>query len=253
MNELENNNKGLSGNQLKIIAICAMTLDHVISVVYPNYPTDWWIILCHIIGRLAAPIFWYMIAEGYHHTRNVKKYMARLFVFAIVGHFAYNFAFGISFVPFKTSCFNQTSVIWPLFLGVVGLWLLDSQKLKSWQKTILVFLLAALAFPSDWSSPALLVILYHGRNRGNFKKQMLWMLVWIGFYALVYAIFINPLYGLLQMAVALTIPLLKNYNGQRGSFKGMKYFFYFYYPIHLALCGLLRIALHGNVGVMIGG
>lgn len=245
--------KGLTGNKLKLIAILSMTLDHVICVLYPNYPTDWWIIALHILGRVAAPIFWFMVSEGYHYTRNVKKYLLRLFVFAVIGHFAYNFAFGIPFIPFKTSYFNQTSVIWPLFLGVLGLVVVNSEELKQWQRTLLVFLLAALAFPSDWSSPAFLVILYMGQNRDNFKKQMCMMLLWIAVYSAVYAIFINPLYGIIQMGVALTIPLLKNYNGQRGSFKGMKYFFYIYYPFHLVICGIIRLLVHGNIGVMIGG
>ena len=72
-------------------------------------------------------------------------------------------------------------------------------------------------------------------------------------YSLVYAIFINPVYGVLQMFVALTIPLLKMYGGERGNWNGMKWFFYAYYPLHLVVCGLIRIALYGNVGVMIGG
>lgn len=245
--------KGFTGNKLKLIAILSMTLDHVISVLYPNYPTDWWIIALHILGRLAAPIFWFMVSEGYHYTRNVKKYLLRLFIFAVIGHFAYNFAFGIPFIPFKTSFFNQTSVIWPLFLGVLGLVVVNSEELKQGQKTLLVFLLAALAFPSDWSSPAFLVVLYMGQHRDNFKKQMAMMLLWIAVYSAVYVIFINPLYGIIQMGVALTIPLLKNYNGQRGSFKGMKYFFYIYYPFHLVICGIIRVLVHGNIGVMIGG
>ena len=251
--EEEKMEKGFTGNKLKLIAILSMTLDHVISVLYPNYPTDWWIIGLHILGRLAAPIFWFMVSEGYYYTRNVKKYLLRLFIFAVIGHFAYNFAFGIPFIPFKTSFFNQTSVIWPLFLGVLGLVVVNSEELKQWQKTLLVFLLAALAFPSDWSSPAFLVVLYMGQNRDNFKKQMAMMLLWIGVYSTVYVIFINPIYGIIQMGVALTIPLLKNYNGQRGSFKGMKYFFYIYYPFHLVICGIIRILVHGNIGVMIGG
>lgn len=253
INEEEKMEKGLTGNKLKLIAILSMTLDHVISVLYPNYPTDWWIIALHILGRLAAPIFWFMVSEGYYYTRNVKKYLLRLFVFAVIGHFAYNFAFGIPFIPFKTSFFNQTSVIWPLFLGVLGLVVVNAEELKQWQKTLLVFLLAALAFPSDWSSPALLVVIYMGQNRDNFKKQMAMMLLWIGVYSTVYVIFINPIYGIIQMGVALTIPLLKNYNGQRGSFKGMKYFFYIYYPFHLVICGIIRVLVHGNIGVMIGG
>ena len=53
--------------------------------------------------------------------------------------------------------------------------------------------------------------------------------------------------------VALTIPLLKVYNGGRGTWKGMKYLFYIYYPLHLVICGIIRIVLHGNISVMIGG
>ena len=98
-----------------------------------------------------------------------------------------------------------------------------------------------------------MAILEISENRGNFKKQMTGMMAWVSVYALVYGIFIQPLYGVIQLFTALTIPFLKSYNGERGKWKGMKWFFYFYYPLHLILCGILRVALHGNVGVMIGG
>lgn len=248
-----NRQRALNGNQLKIIAMTAMTIDHLISVIFPDYPTDWWIIVLHIIGRLAAPIFWFFIAEGYHYTHDWKKYAGRLLVFAVIGHFAYNFAFGIPFIPFQTSVFNQTSVIWSLFWGLIALVISDSTKLKQWQKTILIAGICVITFCSDWSCIAVLAILSIGENRGNFKKQMTGMMIWVAMYAAVYAIFINPVYGAIQLFVALTIPLLKIYNGERGSWKGMKWLFYVYYPAHLIICGLIRIALHGNIGVMIGG
>ncbi len=202
---------------------------------------------------MAAPIFWFFIAEGYYYTHDWKKYAGRLLVFAIIGHFAYNFAFGIPFIPFKTSVFNQTSVIWPLFWGLIALVISDSTKLKQWQKVLLILGITVITFCSDWSCNAVLAILQIGENRGDFKKQMRGMMIWVSQYALVYAIFINPVYGILQLFVALTIPLLKMYNGERGNWKGMKWFFYVYYPLHLVICGLIRIALHGNIGVMIGG
>ena len=243
----------LNSNHLKIIAIIAMTLDHVISVVFPGYPTHWWIIACHIVGRLTAPIMWFFIAEGYHYTRNVKKYGIRLFAFAIISHFAYNFAFGIPFIPFQTSVFNQTSVIWSLAWGLVALYMLDSKKLKAPVKYLLVLLICAVTFCSDWSCIAVMAIIAISSNRGNFKKQMLDMMLWVAAYAVVYFIFIDKVYGVIQLFVALSIPLLKYYNGERGKCRGMKWLFYIYYPTHLVVCGIIRILLHGNVGVMIGG
>ena len=106
--------EGLNSNQLKIIAILAMTLDHLIWTVFPGYSTQWFVVLCHMIGRLTAPIMWFFIAEGYHHTRSVKKYAARLFSLAVISHFAYNFCFGIPLLPFRTGVFNQTGVVWSL-------------------------------------------------------------------------------------------------------------------------------------------
>lgn len=153
--------KGLNSNQLKMIAITAMTIDHVTSVVFPGYSKVWWILVLHIIGRLAAPILWFCIA--------------------------------------------------------------------------------------------VMAILQIGWNQGDFKRQMTGMMTFVAMYAIIYAIFIDPVYGILQLFTALTIPLLKSYNGKRGNWKGMKWFFYAYYPLHLVVCGLIRVTLHGNIGVIIGG
>lgn len=247
--------KGLNSNQLKVIAIIAMTIDHLTSVIFPNYPTNPIILLLHIIGRLTAPIMWFFIAEGYHHTRNLKEYAFRLFAFAIVSHFAYNFAFGIPFIPFQTTVFNQTSVIWALSWGLVALAVSQSQnpKLKQPVKSLIITAITIITFCADWSSIAVLAIVAIGSNRGDFKKQMTGMVKFVAMYAMVYFLFINKIYGVLQMFVVLSIPLLKMYNGERGDWKGMKWFFYVYYPLHLTICGIIRILLYGNIGVMIGG
>lgn len=96
---------GLDSNMLKLIAIAAMTADHIAWLLFPGYPTDPLPIILHIIGRLTCPIMCFFIAEGYHYTRNIKKYTARLFVFAVISHFAYifasnDFADWHSFIPF---------------------------------------------------------------------------------------------------------------------------------------------------------
>lgn len=240
-----NKENGLNANQLKLIAIAAMTLDHLIWTVVPGYSTDWWVVLCHVIGRLTAPIMWFFIAEGYHYTRNVKKYAARLFLLAVISHFAYNFCFGISFIPFQKSVFNQTGVVWSLAWGLVLLCISDNEKIKQWQKILLTIVICLITFPSDWSCIASMAILGIGTNRGNFKKQMGLMMLWTFFYAVVYFLFIDRVYAVIQLGTCLTIPLLRLYNGKRGTWKGMGKLFYFYYPAHLIVFGILRILLWG--------
>ena len=235
--------KGLNSNQIKLIAIIAMTIDHVTWILWPGYDTHWWVIVLHIIGRITAPIMWFFVAEGYYYTRDLRKYILRLFLFAVISHFAYDFALNIPFVPFTTGVFNQTGVIWALFCGLLILTVIDSNTLPGWGKVLLVIGLCLISFPADWSCIAALAIMGIGTNRGNFRKQMTWMMLFVFMYSIVYFIFIDKIYAVVQLFTALSIPILKCYNGERGKWKGMKWFFYIYYPVHLVLIGLLRIAL----------
>lgn len=236
---------GLNANQLKFIAIIAMTLDHLVWTLFPGYDTRWFILLAHTIGRLTAPIMWFFIAEGFYHTRNVKKYAIRLFLLALISHFTYNFCFGISFLPFQTSVFNQTGVVWSLAWGLVLLWLFDNPNVTDWVKRLAIPVVCLITFPSDWSCIAAMAVLFIGTNRGNFKAQMFWMMLWTAVYAAVYFFFIDKVYAIVQLFTCLSIPLLKLYNGKKGSWKPMGKVFYVYYPAHLVLCGILRILLWG--------
>lgn len=242
--------KKLNSNHLKMIAITAMTIDHFAHLVYPGFPVNPLAIFLHIIGRLTAPIMWFFICEGYHYTRDRKKYALRLFVFTIISHFAHNFAFGINFIPFRTGIFNQTSVMYPLFIAVLVLWLQDADMMKEWLKRVIIFVLIWSAFPADWSCIAVLAILGMYRNRGNLKRQMFSMMIWVIVYAIVSFFFVDRVYGIIQPFVILVYPLLKQYNGERGNAKCTKWLFYIYYPAHLVVLGILRIALYGDVPLL---
>ena len=102
--------KKLNSNHLKIIAIIAMTIDHIADLLYPGMPNIFISNVMHIIGRLTAPIMFFFICEGYHYTKDIKKYISRLFIFALISHFAYCFAFGINFIPFSTFSFFCTII-----------------------------------------------------------------------------------------------------------------------------------------------
>ena len=235
--------KGLNSNQIKLIAIIAMTIDHVTWLLFPGFQKTWWVLLLHIIGRLTAPIMWFFIAEGFHYTRNVKKYILRLFIFAVISHFAYDFAGGIPFIP--NGMFNMTSVMWSLAWSVVLMVIFTTKQLPQWAKIVLIILICFVTFPSDWSTIAAMCPVYLYLNRGDFKKQSITMLIWTAIYAAVYFIFMDKVYGLIQMFTLLSLIVLKQYNGERGQWKGMKWLFYIYYPAHLVVIGIIRV-LMGN-------
>lgn len=242
--------KILNSNQLKLIAIIAMTVDHIAWAMFDGYPTALLPLVMHIIGRLTCPIMCYFIAEGYHYTRNINKYTFRLFAFAFVSHFAYIFASNDfvdfkSFIPFYYGNFlNQTSVMWSLAWGLVMLRIADSKRIKSIYKVLLVILICIITLPSDWSCIAALCIMAIGTNRGDFRKQMSWMIFYVALYSLVYFFAIDKAYGILQMGVVLSIPVIAMYNGKRGKNpkinKFMKWFFYIFYPVHLFVIGLIN-------------
>lgn len=244
--------KKLNSNHLKIIAIIAMTIDHLADLIFPGMPLKVIPTICHIIGRITAPIMFFFICEGYHHTKNLKKYLIRLFIFSIISHFAYCFAFGINYIPFQTGeVFNQTSIMWTLFFSVVGLHIAyGDTKLKEWHKWILIILLNFITFPADWSCIGLMIIISMYPYRNNIKQQMKHMMLWISMYAVVSFIFVNKVYSFIQLFVILAYPLLKNYNNEKGKIKWLKWFFYIYYPLHLIVIGILRLIIHGNIPLL---
>ena len=241
----------LNANQLKLIAITAMTIDHVCDLIYPGFPAEPGAMALHIVGRLTAPIMWFFVCEGYYYTHNVKRYLLRLGIFAVISHFAYCFAFGINSIPFRTGIFNQTSVMYPLFAAVLILWVRDNElPMKNWVKNILIFALVWSAFPGDWSCPAVLAILGMYEKRGNLKAQMREILLYAALYAVVSFFFVSRAYALVQIGVLLVYPVLKLYNGEKGTANWMKWFFYLYYPVHLILIGVLRIRIYGDISLL---
>ena len=244
--------KKLNSNHLKLIAIIAMTIDHIADLLYPGMPNIFISNVMHIIGRLTAPIMFFFICEGYHYTKNVKNYISRLFIFALISHFAYCFAFGINFIPFSTGdIFNQTSIMWTLAWAVVALHILHGKNnLKEWQKWLLIILINLITFSSDFSSIAVMAILFMYDRRGNLKSQMTSMMAWLTLYALISYLFVSKTYGLIAMTAILVYPLLKNYNGKRGKAKWLKWFFYLYYPLHLIIIGALRLYMYGNIPLL---
>ena len=230
----------LTSNQLKIIAIIAMVFDHFVAgfLPYENWAFGW---LLRVPGRIAAPVMCYMVAEGYHHTSNCRKYVLRLALFAVLSHLPYNLYFGLGF-------FQGTSVIWALTMGLVALAAVKSRAIPWFGKILALGACCLLAVIADWNYIAVLWIVGFGLFYGSFKKQMLW------FCAIGLVFYIGPAFeGVgepgwafqwFRLGIFLAIALLAFYHGERGrKSKAVTWFFYIFYPAHLVLLYLARLIL----------
>ena len=211
---------GLTGNQLKILAMIAMTCDHVGLQLFPQ---TWWL---RIVGRLAMPIYGYMIAEGCRHTRDRKKYLLRLFGMGALCQAVYFAAMGSLYM-----CILITFSLSVLLIGLMDA--VDREKsARNWSKllagTMLVFFLCSVLpdllphtdYAVDYGLPGVLlpVLIYGAGTRG--------LLVGLALMALDS--------GGIQWFAFLAVPFLLGYNGQRGKANIGK-LFYWYYPIHLVV------------------
>ena len=104
----------LNGNMLKIIACFAMLLDHIGHTFIQNHNSSSYLWLSCVIGRLAFPIFVYLLAEGLYYTRDRKKYIGRMCLFALVSEFPYNLM-----MSGKMSDLTHQNVYFTLALGLI--------------------------------------------------------------------------------------------------------------------------------------
>jgi hypothetical protein len=214
----------LDGFSLKLIAVAAMTVDHISAVFFP---TEIWM---RLIGRLTMPIMAFLIAEGYHYTRSVKKYLLRLLIFAVISQAPYMLAFGIT----------NLNVMFTLSISVLLL-AIETSHMSNILRMLLTFSLLLFSVFCDWSLFGVLFVYIFYRFRGNFKRQAIAFCIVVMIQLSVHALlsFSSRNYSYLVNAGTLaTLPILSVYNLRRGS--DVRYFFYIYYPAHLAVIALLR-------------
>lgn len=239
---------GVPGSVLKIIAIVTMLIDHTGAAVvrslnqYPvfrDYATAKNISTLYYymrrIGRLAFPIFCFLLVEGFFHTRSIKKYAQRLFLFALISEFPFDYALhhkdlmaalsSDSFLSAFKCVMNKQNVYWTLLIGLLVLWAIRvfSGCIPVQLALMAAGMMLARALHTDYS--------YHG----------------VFFIELMYVLRSFPLLqGLCgasymewyeKMPTPLCfIPILL-YNGKRG--RQLKYLYYWFYPVHLIVLGLI--------------
>lgn len=222
--------KCLTSQNLKLIALITMTLDHIGAVLLPQF------LVLRVIGRIAFPIYSFLIVNGFFYTRNWKKYLMRLFMFA-----------GISEVCFDLTFFGKAiywgyqNVYFTLGLGLLMIALLEKIRTKNenrlsrlywnmWIEVLVVLLVCGIAWmiQSDYHIFGILMIY------GFYQFRT------INWNAILYQAIINAiLMGGVQGFAVMALPVIGMYNGKPGTTK-MKWMFYLYYPLHLMVIYFIK-------------
>lgn len=228
----------LNGFHLKLIAVCTMFIDHMGDTLFPG------VMWLRCIGRVAFPIFCFLIAEGCVHTHDRKKYALRLFVFAVLSEIPFNLMTGRA----VWNPYDQ-NVLWTLLAGAAVCWSIDGA-LK--RRTAPAFVLTGAAmvaafwllevFCTDYGGwGMLLVAMFYGVRRAPYGQaaKMAAQAVGLAFFC------IGVMGGVTIELWALTalVPIWL-YNGQRGfSHKAVQYGFYAFYPLHILILSLIALYL----------
>ena len=207
----------LSGNALKIIAMVTMTMDHMGLVLLPGVP------VLRVLGRLAMPIYAFLVAEGCRHTRDGNRYLGRLLGLGIVCQAVYYFATG--------SLYLSILITFSLSVGMI----LTAEQTRRTGKPAPAALCWAGTAALCLLGPRLLTGTDFGVDYGFFGVLLpvcgyFWGLP--GFTGGLALLCLH--FGGIQWWALGALPLLALYNGQRGRWK-LGRFFYWYYPAHLVV------------------
>lgn len=227
------NNKILSGSTLKIIAIISMLIDHTAAVLVSPYDFSMLYIIMRLIGRLAFPIFCFLLVEGMYYTSNAKKYLFQLGLFAIISEIPFDLAF-----YHKIYDSSYQNVFFTLFLGALLIYIIEQLDKKKISyiciKWLCILFICYIAFflQTDYGYKGIILILcyYFCRYTSYIKLIIVGMAIFL-------------LYGFdLEIAAIFSALPIACYNGKRGL--KLKYFFYIFYPLHLIILFLIKFTIY---------
>ena len=132
----------------------------------------------------------------------------------------------------------------------MALWVVNGERVPKKIQPLLLILICLVTFSADWSCIAVMAVVAMYAKRGNLQKQIFSMMFWVIIYAAVSFFFVNKVYGIICLFAFLVYFPLKYYNGQKGGLSGMKWLFYIYYPAHLVVVGILRLAMYGDIPLL---
>ena len=237
----------LDRDTIKYIAMAAMLVNHIGTIFLAPGTLLYELFLD--IGYFTAPVMCYFLVEGYRLTHSRKLYGRRLFVFAVLSELPFCLAFSHGAEVY----FVAMNMIFTLFLCFLLLEVLEKEP-KGFTRGLLVALLILASTVSDWAilAPVYTMLFYKaGQDREKQKKAFFWAAALFGAFGLAgspewYSGLQRLLYalGCMSGVAAAGVCIVCFYNGRRAQ-RGQrfsKWFFYLFYPVHLLLLGIIRIA-----------
>lgn len=230
----------LTGNTIKLIGIICMIIDHIGWIFYAENSIIG--IMCHVVGRVTAPVMCYFIAEGNHYTKNKRKYINRLFIFAVISQIPFSLLVNggqIKIIPLN--------MIFTLIFGLAALIVYKEIK-NAAVKYLCIVLICVVSVFSDWSFYGVFMVLCFGIFRGNFRYQIT-SYISICYLKIIDTLITSGGFSLYKtlpqtLSVILVLLLLRLYSGKRGGKKYSKWFFYIIYPLHMLIIYLVSLFLN---------
>lgn len=219
----------LTGNALKILAAIFMTIDHIGVLLFPG------VVWLRVLGRLALPIFAFMIAEGCKYTRNRRKYFGTVFGLGVVCQTVY-------YVVDKDLYF---SILITFSLAILMIYALQYWKQEKTPVSVLIFAGTVAAvwrlnqcFTIDYGFWGCMLPVFAALPHGTEHDTSMASIACLGAGLILLA---GSLFSI-QIYALFALPLLLCYNGKRGK-ANLKYFFYIFYPAHLVILEGIRIVM----------
>lgn len=222
----------LSGSMLKVIAICAMLIDHVAAfflydsniVLFTLFGREFGLYqIMRYVGRIAFPLFAFLVVEGYLHTSNKKQYGIHLLVFALISELPWNL------VHTGGLTYGRQNVFFTLLLGYLAVCVFEYFRGKEQVLLLVAILCFSIVFGADYGLGGVCLILF--------------------LYVLREHKLLQALFGICTLsngwAVGLAFIPINLYNQKRGFIRGRlaKYAFYAVYPVHLFIFYLVKLIL----------
>lgn len=219
---------------LKIVGVITMLFDHVGDAIIGKFS------FCNLIGRISFPIFAFQAVQGYIYTKDFKRHMLKLFIFACISQIPF-----MLFLSTFTEEIFTLNIFFTLFLGLLALFVYDKCKNKVLGFLFVIFTsIIAYFIHVDYGVFGILLMFFFYFFKDK-KIPMAITTIVLCFLRFVPDIIDTPVlwYIYIQCAIftALSLIFILFYNKKEGP--KAKYFFYIFYPLHLLILYFLHIAL----------